>query len=187
MTNGLHFRMLGPLSTLRIDGRAGRYILDHLSAEERRGLADFLSDLRDRPILAGMTVGHNFWLFNMCHHILEIRVVAPGYGILTRIYPDTFRRHLALRKHLSSMGGSSPSRTDSSQTSAPPLDIHAETRTSESAIIQSAGVVAGAAVAAGAVNVIRNIVGVVKDSFDIKKHMRDNAQRNKGKSEKSEE
>jgi hypothetical protein len=186
MTDGLYFRLFGPLRELQIDVRAGQYILNQLSSDERRCLASFLRDLQHRSILAGVTIGHGFWLFNVCHHILAIRVITPGHGIVTRVYPDT------LRRHQSSMSGpSSSTQTKDSQPSSEksntPTDFHAEPKTSESAIIQSAGVVAGAAAAAGAVNVIRNIVGIVKDSFDIKKHIQENAQNKGDKLERKEE
>lgn len=46
---------------------------------------------------------------------------------------------------------------------------------SEAAIVKSVGAVAVSAALAGAVNVIRNVIGGVKNSFDIRKHLREDA------------
>jgi hypothetical protein len=58
---------------------------------------------------------------------------------------------------------------------------------SESAVISSANVVAISAAAAGAVNVIRNIIGSIRDSYDIKKHLREGAERNVRNSERDKD
>jgi len=54
-----------------------------------------------------------------------------------------------------------------------------EPAATESTSVTPAGVVAAAAAAAGAAAVVRNVVGTIKDSLDIRKHARDSAERRK--------
>jgi hypothetical protein len=126
-------------------------------------------------INSGMPVSEDFPLAGLSN-VTELQYTPVTIAIETimifkaSIQPSALIEELRTECHLM-FGPLRPMHTRGHIVDAPP--INAGRAPSETAIVNSANTVALAAAAAGAVNVIRNVIGTVKDSFDINKHIRD--------------
>jgi len=78
----------GPISDLVFDLSVGRYLGQSPTIEELECLRNFISGLQSHSVPAGKSVGRDIQHFHVCNHIVEIKVMAPGAGVVTKIFRD---------------------------------------------------------------------------------------------------
>jgi hypothetical protein len=180
--------MIGPLP-LRFHTTAAKYFAGNPSLPERQQLLDFFGALALRPqACEGRHLVGELWALHIHNHIVYVRMPSSSgpYGVVHSVHRDvtsqalhgaTSRSRPPPRPHQEN-APRSHDKGGTLYTAAPQSPT-----ASEKAITDSASVVAISAAAAGVVNVIRNIIGGVKDSFDIKKHLREGDKRDKEKTQ----
>ena len=80
--------LFGPLPNLSVDLTVGADLRKSVTAADKACLRKFLLDLQTNAIPGGRGLAFNIWLFHVGNHIVEIRLVEPGLGIVTRIRKD---------------------------------------------------------------------------------------------------